>query len=279
MEKIHDLSYEMKFVNIIGYKLKQEENNFIILDENDKEVGFIRTKKIYKGKEKKYGYEMYINSSLINYHSLRSEDDKKTSYEFTVKDDNNTKVEIDLGNDKLLTIWSNNSFSNLNLNNYRLYLHLQSNTDNYKTEETFIYSKKANKGFQYSYQIDFSHKENKKDKGMIEVSGYETDPNHLKITDISWFYGHSTRATTTEVEGTIEDMNKKYHYGIDLFKHYHYLVRSLLPFENDILEEIFTDDIIEEKGLESFMPKKNKLIRSEAKVTSEEYNKVFARNK
>lgn len=274
MEKTHNLTYEKKLVDLLGYKLKKEEDLYIIYDEEDNEVGFIRCRRFNKGQDKTYGYEMFIDSSKIKFHSFRSSKENKTSYQFNIKDENNTKVELDLGKDKLLTIWSNNTFSNLNLNDNRLYLYLEGTTENYKTNETFVYSNKANKSFQYSYQINFSHKEDKTDRGTIEVDGYEIEPNRLKITDITWFYGHDVKSNTTEVEGNIQDMVKKYHYGIDLFNHYHYLVDSILPFKKDVLEEILKD----EKGQELFISKNNeKTIRSKAKVTSEEYNKVFAR--
>ena len=53
----YNIDYEMRLLNLFGYTLSDpnKSNRWIILDNDNNQVGFIQYKKIYKGNKKK-GY-------------------------------------------------------------------------------------------------------------------------------------------------------------------------------------------------------------------------------
>ena len=102
----HDLSYEKRFLDMLGYTILEQNDKWIIKDDNGKEVGFIEYGPVdFDGREcvilydiKGHGYHMVIDSDTIKYNSARDIDHQ--IYWFEVKGVGN--VIICLGKDRVI---------------------------------------------------------------------------------------------------------------------------------------------------------------------------------
>ena len=73
-----EIENEETFVNLLGYKAigPDNSNRFIIVDENNNNVGFIQRKKLHNKNVKRglpaiFGYQMEIESPTIHYFGIR----------------------------------------------------------------------------------------------------------------------------------------------------------------------------------------------------------------
>lgn len=296
LKEINKIRHEKKLIELLGYSLigPNKSNRWIVLDENNNQVGFIQYKKIFNKNNKKgypatFGYYTKINSSKISYEEVRKINDVKDQfkidnsffYEFDIKRENGDldHVEISIDEKPTLTLWSKKyGFIRFKVDISGLYLSFKSKTDNFNIEELVIF--KGNKkdkflrNFEYIYQISYCNKElelsddNPKGKTKREISGtqYNQNPNQITLQEKTWINGKLRTNRESKVVGTIYEMAQKHQMGIDAFNHFRYLIDEILPFGQDVILRIINDEVMEERGLSLFLPKLEKKVTKKDQV-------------
>ena len=257
------IAREKKLIDLLGYSLfgPNNSNRWIILDDNNNEVGYIQYKKIYKGNKKKnlspkYAYFTLIDSSTVKYSYVQKSDGQpSTSYELDIKKDNDNidHVEFDLDSEfsNSLTIWSTEyGYMSFRIAYNGLYFEFRSKTDNFNTRETVIYNSPESDSSrkEYTYQISFCDKdkyvdsENQKGIKSYMIGGinesYGAEPNTLEIVELKFVDGKEKVNKHYKVEGTVEEMAIKHKMGINAFNHFRYILDKILPFKEDVISII-----------------------------------------
>ena len=280
METIqHNLDKEEKLIELLGYNLvgPNGSNRWFILDENENQVGYIQYKKIHnanlkKGYSKSFGYHTFIDSSTVSCDFSREINDNTidsiNAYVLNIKRDNQEfeRVEIDLGASKSLFIMSEKygriSFS-INDNEKRLYLFLNTKTDNFNVEEVLFYKNtdgewSGNK--EYSYQIKYCNKDINisdymaKGKVIREIRGtqFSSNENKLRLSERTWNDDNLSSSSESIVEGTIDEMVIKHQMGIDCFNRFRFLINEIIPFNVDVLSLMVDEDMVKQFNLSVF---------------------------
>lgn len=270
----HNIENEKRLIELLGYSLigPNGSNRWLIIDENQNEVGYIQYKKLYNGNVKKgynkiFGYETLIDSRSIEWNFQRKINDKNGNYKFYIKRDNQKPdyVDMNIGEYPSLKIWrEDNMFISFYIDYRGLFLRFKSKTDNFNIEEVLKYKniddEYINK--EYLYQIRYSKKDHKlsgsnsKITVQREISGTQNfyDKNQLKISTRTWV-GRKIRTNRDRVvEGTIEEMATKHQMGIDCFSHFRFLINQIIPFNEDVISVIVSNDIVKQNNLSIFFP-------------------------
>lgn len=273
-----DMQYEKKLLSILGFSLVGPNKNksYIILDEDNNEVGYIKYKKIGKSnKQVIYGYETKIDSKNIYYEAIRRLDDNQKkevnfTYELELKTSNgqNDSLEFGIGKSPYLTLWSKeHDFMNFQIYNNGLFLNFRSKTDNYNVIETVVYQinggNLSSKQNEYSYQLTYYDKNmdlnDSKTKKVYSrlISGKsnsdQKDNNEIIILEQSRINDKLTVNRNTTVTGTIEEMVSKHQMGIDAFNHFRYLINDILPFKEEVIS-LLSEGTDTSPHLSMFMP-------------------------
>ena len=284
----HNLEKEKRLIELLGYNIVGPDgsNRWHIIDENQNQVGYIQYKKLYNGNSKKgyakvFGYHTFIDSPSINYEFSRQLNDKKGNiidradgnYIFDIKRDNQEAdhVEMCISDDPSLIIWSKeHGYIYFSINYQRLYLNFKSKTDNFNIEEVLIYKNvdKYHNDKKYVYQIRYCRKphelsDNNYKRTTREISGtqyYDDDENQLRISEKTWVGRKLRTNRDSVVEGTIEEMAIKHQMGIDSFSHFRFLINQIIPFNEEVISTIISDDIVKKYNLSIFFPDYKKEI-------------------
>lgn len=276
----HNLEKEKKLIDLLGYNLIGPDNNnrWIIIDENNNKVGFIQYKKLHNANKKEgvakiFGYHTSINSKDITCEFTREANDKNGSiitdidynYKIDIKKDNEKTdhIELSMGKYPCLTMWSKKyGFINFSVDGLQLYLNYKSKTDNFNIEEILIYSNIGDKDYkhdEYTYQLRYCKKDlelsdfNDKGRTSREISGVSVDDRFMVIEN-TWVNGNHRYQKRNFVDGNVKEMAIKHQMGIDCFNHFRYFINKILPFKKDLIETMLTDDIIARNGLDIFFP-------------------------
>lgn len=288
IKEINNIKHEKKLVELLGYNLigPDNSNRWLVVDENNNQVGFIQYKKLFNKNDKKgypatFGYCIKIDSSKISYKSTRKINnlknrftrDNQFSYAFDIKRENDDldHVEISMDEFPYLNVWSKKYGSiDLKLDSNGLFLKFKSKTENFNVEELVIF--RPNKGNrhrathknEYVYQIRYCDKElelsddNLKGTTIREISGtnnpYYQEANQLSIKERTWINGKLRTNRENEVIGTIHEMAEKHQMGIDAFNHFRFLINQILPFKQDVISIMLGDEFVEERKLSLFFP-------------------------
>lgn len=282
----HNLAYEKRLIELLGYNMigPDNSNRWLIVDRDNNQVGFIQYKKLHKGNLKKkhssiFGYCTTIDSSDISFKYTRKTNDvtgkvldnMDSSYEFEVKRENDEvdHIEIDMSNYPSLRMWSKKyGFTDFHVDDRGLYLNFKSRTENFNVEETLVFKSnggnRQNSESKYVYQIRYCNKEKElSDNNPMgittrEISGtnnqYYQEFDHLKLAERTWVNGKLRTNRENEVIGTVEEMAIKHQIGIDSFNHFRFLINQILPFKQDIISTIVSEELIIERGLLPFFP-------------------------
>lgn len=278
----HNINYEKKLVELLGYNLigPDNSNRWLIRDDNGNQVGFIQYKKIYSENKKRglpalFGYYTTIDSPIINYNFCRKcnnsnyrNDIDNFHYELDIKNKNegNDSIELDIGEYPTLRMWSQKyGFIDFHVADGGFHLNFKSKTENFNIEE-YVYFKnetEASHSAQYIYQIRYCDKNLKLDddnlKGTIirEISGkynqYYQEDNRLELSEKSWINGKLRTNRKNVVIGNIKEMAIKHQMGIDAFNHFRFLINEILPFKEDIISTLLSDVDIKQTGLSIFL--------------------------
>ena len=175
----YNIDYEMRLLNLFGYTLSDpnKSNRWIILDNDDNEVGFIQYKKIYKGNKKKgypatYAYITEIHNKDILFSNTRKvydndinkiDNNNYYSYTFDIKRENGDidHVDLEIGDEinlNMCILSKKYGFSSLKINFDGLYMCFKSKTDNFNIEEVVSYSNTNDFLANYFYQIKYCKK-------------------------------------------------------------------------------------------------------------------------
>lgn len=283
----HNLEKEKRLIELLGYSLLGPDgsNRWIILDENQNQVGHIQYKKMYNGNSKKgyskiFGYHTVINSSNIIYTSKRNNNDKEGNvitntdfdYSFDIKRDNQEidHVEINTGDIPSLYIWSKKyGFLEFKIDDKGLYLAFKRKTEQLNIEELLIY-RNTNEYYdkkKYVYQetscdkvMDLSEHTNK-GKTIKEISGTKRYcEDQLEVSEKIWVDGEEIAAHEYSTNDTVEEMAIKDGNGIDCFNRFRLLINQLIPFNEDVISAIVSDENIRQYNLSIFFPDYEKKI-------------------
>lgn len=289
IKEINNIEHEKKIIELLGYNLigPDKSNRWLVLDENNCQVGFIQYKKLFNKNDKKgypatFGYCTKIDSSKVSYKSTRKINnlknrftrDNQFSYAFDIKRENGDLDHVEISMDEFphLNVWSNKyGFIDFKIDSDGLFLNFKSKTENFNVEELVIF--RPNEGNRHSathkneyvYQIRYCDKElelsddNFKGTTIREISGtnnpYYQEANQLSIKERTWINGKLRTDRENEVIGTIHEMVKKHQMGIDAFNHFRFLINQILPLEQDIISIMLSDEVVKEHGLSLFVPK------------------------
>lgn len=301
--KQHNLEKEKKLVELLGYSIVDPDgsNRWLIVDENQNQVGYIQYKKMYNGNSKKgyakvFGYHTFIDSPSVSCKFSRKLNDvhgkildsTDGDYLFDIKRENQETdhVEMNIRDYPSLTIYSKEyGFISFHIDYQGLYLNFKSKTDNFNIEETLVY-KNGDEGYidkEYVYQIRYCRKpyelsdDNPKGRTTREISGTQHyyDKNQLRISEKTWV-GEKLRTNRDSfVEGTVEKMATKHQMGIDCFSHFRFLINQIIPFNEEVISAIVSKDIVKQNGLSLFFPDYEKEIPEtsmQKKLTSNKGN-------
>ena len=285
----HNLEKEKRLIELLGYSIVGPDgsNRWLIVDGNQNQVGYIQYKKLHNGNNKKgyakvFGYHTFIDSPSVSCEFSRQLNDKKGNildstdgnYSFDIKRDNQEAdhVEMNIRDYPSLTIGSKeHGFINFHIDYQGLYLNFKSKTDNFNIEEVLIYKNVDNKYHndkEYVYQISYCNKaselsdDNPKGRTTREISGTQHyyDENQLRISEKTWV-GEKLRTNRDSiVEGTVEEMATKHQMGIDCFNHFRFLINQIIPFNEDVISVIVSDDKVKQSNLSIFFPDYEKEI-------------------
>lgn len=275
----HNIDYEMKLLNLLGYNLigPNNSNRWIITDKDNNQVGYIQYKKVYKGNKKKeykkeFAYISMIDSKEILFNNTRkisNNNNNSYSYMFDIKRENGVTdhVELDISDiiNMHLCIWSKKyGFSSLKIDYDGLYVYFKSKTDNFNIEEVISYSNTNDCLANYFYQIKYCKKNRKISNNRYvttrEIGGYSNGNDRLNLFERVWNGNYLIKNNNFNVVGSIEEMAELHEMGILAFNHYRYLLNKILPFDKDIIKEEITDDVIDNNNLSIFIEKDVKKI-------------------
>lgn len=249
----HNIEPEEKLIRLLGYKLVEPNksdsvNKWLIYDENDLEVGFIRYKKIHKtrGMPAVYGYVLNIDSSTIKCHNTRSKQrwvDSK--YRIYIKSERSCPVvEIIFGSNPSITLWSNEyGYMKFKMNHEMLYLNFKSKTENFKINETVL----LETGMKYRYSITyykpkFIFDDGNKEELTLEVFNDDSRTQRLSVSEMKFENNDLVSKDESIVEGTLYDAIKGHEMGIEAFSHFRFLINEALPFNEEIIEELIGEE-------------------------------------
>ncbi len=302
MEKVtHDIESEIKLVSMLGYNLigPNNSNRWLIVDENNNQVGFIQFKKLFnknvkKGHSKTYGYQIELKSKDINYKATRkiqneSEKigpDSRFNYKLDIKRENGDidHIDINVGNCPSLTLWSKKyGFMNFKVDYEGLYLNYKSKTENFNIEETLVYKTDGEKVSkhpkEYSYQLRYCDKcmelndENLKGIKIREINGtstpYQQSYNEMKLVENTWINGKLRTNKENIVVGNVEEMVVKHGMGIDAFNHFRFLINQILPFKQEVISAMLENYLCKREELSLFVPELGTVIE---KLTEQKSN-------
>lgn len=285
-ETEHNIDHEQKLVELLGYHLigPDKSNRWKIIDEHNKQVGFIQYKKVINKNVKRgypatFGYHTVIDSPKIFYEYTRKIDNiesnnliaDKYSYNFNLKREDGVvnRVHISMNEFPSLRIFDKNApFIEFKVGSDGLYLNFQSKTENFNVEEIVIFKNPLESDSvyekEYVYQIRYCKKpqelsdDNFTGITIKEICGswnqlYQ-DSDKLQLALRTWIHGKLRNDRRWEVLGTVEEMATKHKMGINSFKHFRFLVNQLLPFNQEVISVMLSDDVIREYGLSIFVP-------------------------
>lgn len=277
----HDISYEQKFLDLFGYKIigPDNSNRWVILDENEKEIGSIQFKKIYKGNTNKhyvpiYAYCTEINTSKMKFKNTRRindkfgnlEDNNYEIYSFDIKRKEKGPIHVEIILNEIrkeIRIWGQEyGYMEFTLNKGDgLFLNFQSKTENFDIEEVIKYCQREEKST-YFYQINYCPNKSKDithDGVTREIEGIYSpffhEKGELEVRETTWKNNHCMDFRENIVEGTVEEMARNHEMGIESLNHFRFLLGKLVPTKGDLISEILDDDIVEKTSTALFLKK------------------------
>lgn len=288
LKEINNIEHEKKLVELLGYNLigPDKSNRWLVVDENNNQVGFIQYKKLFNKNEKKgypatFGYCIKIDSSKVSYKSTRKINnlkdrftrDNQFSYAFDIKRENGDLDHAEISMDEFphLNVWSKKyGFIDFKIDSEGLFLNFKSKTENFNVEELVIFRPNEENRHrpthknEYVYQIRYCDKElelsddNLKGTTIREISGtnnpYYQESNQLSIKERTWINGKLRTDRENEVIGTIYEMATKHQMGIDALNHFRFLINQILPFKQDVVSTMLGDEFVKERKLSLFIP-------------------------
>lgn len=298
LKKVNNIEHEKKLLELLGYNLigPDKSNRWLILDENNKQVGFIQYKKLFKKNVKKgtpaiYGYHTEIDSKGICYNATRKINDIQDknnygsifNYELDIKRENNDvdHLEFNVGETPSLTLWSKEyGFMRFQISSDKLFLNFQSKTENFNVQEIIVYQlynrQFSNLPNEYTYQLNYCNKDidlnddfAKGIKGRLitgKSSPEQQDHNEIKILERSWINNKLRVNRESVVIGNLEEMITKHKMGIDSFKHFRFLINQILPFKQEVVSTMLGEKSGENLSL--FIPELGKVTEKIAEQKS-----------
>lgn len=266
------LEHEKKLLDLLSLKIVQTEepNILAIVNRNGKQVGEIKRKRIHGRKLKKgaLGYETKLETNKVSYSFTRIlEDgykdeflkkDKSSFYSFDVKNKNQNRhhVEIDLGINPSLTIWSEEyGFINFLVSERKMRFTFESTTERFHTQEHIEIvmndEELTHLAKQYYYQLDFcsidNNLENREKKTSYILSVNMKQEQEISLCESTWRKGKLVKNVFTEGDGKISDIIVKHKDGIEAFKRFRYLINEIIPFKKEVIKVM-----LEQRGIAEY---------------------------
>ncbi len=261
----YHIEKEEKLMQLFGYHAVGPDisNCWMIVDDQEQQVGYIQYKRVKKAHKKKgtpniYGYVTQIESDIIHYADQRNLGDETLDYKFDLKKENGKidHVEMNFGMSPFIRIWSQDyGYIAFSLDDKKLYCEFYSKTEHYNTNETIIV-KHYNK--QYSYTLTFCDK----DKNILESEGTQTFSiqvtdkeidNLIEVNDMRWIGNQLKYTVTSHVEGTLLEAIQKHQMGLEAFHHFCYIINQAVLLKEDTITELLQDRPIVEPEYQLFL--------------------------
>ena len=267
----HNIESEKLFVELLGYTLEGPDanNKWTILDELGNPVGYIKYKKFNNGNKENeftpiYGYRTVIDSDKIFYKDNRSKDHKGFSYNFDIKQEDPIHVALDLGDFAGISIWNNmyRNYWSFRVNNREFYLEFNDETENFETIENVTCKNWGLPNYmrEYTYKISAYDKRDRQPMPNFEqrITGYQMFENRLAIDETTLKNNVVTKSKISFATGTVEELGSKNDMGIDAFNRFRFLINKTLPFTQDVMPYILTENLARRYKYQAFMPKEEK---------------------
>ena len=276
---MENIEHERKLLNILGLKFMESEdpNILVIMNQNKKQVGMIKKKKLHDRKVKKgsFGYQTRIETNKIlysgtrvlaeSYKDLSFHKDNSFFYTFDVKKKNQKSchIELDLRETPFLCIWSEEfGFMDFTMDDHRMFFLFRSTTDSFQVEETVEVemndAEPFDNGKEYIYQLNFCPKDNdlddKKTRVTYLLKATAINEKEVSICEKSWKKNKLIKNKITNVEGTVSQVIRKHKDGIDAFNRFRYLINEILPLKKEIVEVMLEKRGVPEEPFTLFMP-------------------------
>lgn len=270
----HNIEKEKKFIELLGYHVvgPDHSNRWLIMDENNNEVGYIQYKKIKKEHKKKgvpaiFGYVTKIDSDTIYYDAIKVLEEVNNdylNYTFDIKLNNGDTdhVEMSLGISPSIIVWSSTyGFMDFGIGYKGLHCSFTSKTENYNIEETIIVQpERPDYLKQYAYCLTVCDKDkditdtNEKITSDIQITDSTMIGRQIEIEFKKWVNGVLKRRETVQGEGTLLETIKEHQDGLDAFSHFRYLINKIVPFQEEVITSILKERGITEPEYLLFFP-------------------------
>lgn len=253
------MNYELKLLELLSLKLyKTHQNNeWIIVDENDNKVGFIRLEEI--GNTKKdlpLCYYTKIEKEDILYENIRvlSSTKIKTNYDIKIKNNNQYDlVSIDVGEFPHITIFSaENGINSISLQDKKILLNTNRKIDDFIiSENTKLNLDRYSRSYSYTTTFTNSRMPNRKMKfsslfteekeGIVNTYQKFEDSNNPLIED----YG--------TIESNLEETVLKNENSTNSINYLVGYIRKLIPFSDKLFQEILKNSSLEKEKIQLLM--------------------------
>ncbi len=278
MEQIFNIDKEKKLIELLGLDIvgPDENNRWTVIDKENRPVGYIQYKLVSKPKKRNkaiFGYETKIDTDKVRYRGIKKPSilgndwDDVFNYELDIKNggQNPEHLEFTLFEGFVDLSWHSKKYG-------LVYLTVNDRSLNFSFPINF--SKDRKKEMTLSYQWSAEPQlgnPNTYTCGIVEQtlmgeclnatcvtleekSSMGEEPYVIeKKTDFkdNEFFVNKRNTIHCSLEQAVSE---HYRNGIEYFGQLRDLLNRELPFENEIIESLLSEDLIEERGLGIFVP-------------------------
>jgi len=288
------IEYELNFLNLLNYDILEiSKNHWQIIDDKNTVVGHLKVNEISGYDVCHKSIETYINSDTIVYENTRIDGYPLTKYYFFVKNGDQTISVLLFPDSPRFHLWNNSV--QLRVNDEFLLLSMKSENGKYNMTERVRVNRNLNHDYNlksYAYEIVYYSKENDpfddtknhtitKSVEVVELPTEGDDPN-IKLTAKTWIDRSMIIGNAEYHKDSFENVLMENHLGIGAARLFRKYINSLLPFNQDILSILFSDEDKLKYGnpeyygtsLELFFPD----VFGKSVVNSSEYTKKYTRH-
>ena len=287
MEK-YDIRLAKRVVDLLGYKLvdSDKDNYWIILDDNDNDVGFIEFDKIFQNSRIK------ISSPSILLVDVIPKEEKCFSFRFNIADKGTVDIKLyrpdvevslfypayinieTVKGEKLglachdyTELWETDPRS---FREYGLYLSYKYPMGEYDVSEDVAYIDLDYSNLHlhkmYRYELEYGSSDYAGRIENLRAISKADDPDFLMVSKKSFRYKYGNDELLSSKEQTIIDKRvkeyaKEHGRGREIFNYIRFMLNQMLPLKEDIFSEIFTEEVINEYGLEDFMKDQETVLK------------------
>ena len=96
----------------------------------------------------------------------------------------------------------------------------------------------------------------------------------MKLVENTWINGKLRTNKENIVVGNVEEMVVKHGMGIDVFKHFRFLINQILPFKQDVVSVMLENSLCKREELSLFIPELGKVTEQKSNGDCKENNSI-----